>query len=94
MAEDNRTAQVRTSLIYTYGHFWMKAFPSAAPSDVSQFGNCPQRQQLFGVEQPGVSHYVRRLDTLVSPTALRRLQEVGERVAHRLFPRAQMPPRA
>ena len=94
MAEDNRTSQVRTSLIYTYGHFWMKAFPSASPSDLSQFGNCPQRQQLFGVELPGVSHYARRLDTLFSSTPLRRLQEVGGRVAHRLFPRAQTPPRA
>lgn len=94
MAEDNHTPRVRTSLIYTYGHFWMKAFPSASPSDLSQFVDCPQRQQLFGVDLPGVSHYVRRLDALVSPTPLRRLQEVGGRVAHRLFPRAQTPPRA
>lgn len=94
MAEDNRTPEVRTSLIYTYGHFWMKAFPSASPSDLSQFADCPQRQQLFGVELPGVSHYARRLDTLVSPSPLRRLQEIGSRVAHRLFPLAQTPPRA
>jgi len=94
MAEDNRTPHVRTSLIYTYGHFWMKAYPSASPSDLSQFANCPQRQQLFGVELPGVSHYARRLDALVPPTPLRRLQKVAGRVAHRLFPLAQTPPRA
>ena len=94
MAEDNRTPDVRTSLIYTYGHFWMKAFPSASPSDLSQFPGCPQRQQLFGVDLPGVNHYARRLDSLVAPTVLSRLQDVGERVAHHLFPFTQMPPRA
>jgi hypothetical protein len=94
MAEDNRTQRVRTSLIYTYGHFWMKAFPSACPADLAQFSSSPQRQQLFGVDIPGVSHFARRLDTLAPPTPLRRLQALGERVAHRLLPLKQMPPRA
>lgn len=94
MAEDNRSSNVRTSLIYTYGHFWMKAFASAAPSDLTQFADSPQRQQLFGVDLPGVSHFARRLDTLAPPTPLRRLQTVGERIAHRLLPLQQMPPRA
>jgi hypothetical protein len=94
MAEDNLTPHVRTSLIYTYGHFWMKAFPSASPADLTQFSGSPQRQQLFGVEMPGVSHFARRLDTLVPPTPLRRLQKLGERIAHRLLPLEQMPPRA
>lgn len=94
MAEDNRTQCVRTSLIYTYGHFWMKAFASAVPSDLTRFSESPQRQQLFGVEIPGVSHFARRLDTLAPPTPLRRLQTFGERVAHKLFPMDSPPPRA
>lgn len=94
MAEDNRTQRVRTSLIYTYGHFWMKSFPSASPADVSQFADSPQRQQLFGVELPGVSHFNRRLDTLAPPTTLQQVQAFGERVAHRLLPLKQLPPRA
>lgn len=94
MAEDNRTEHVRTSLIYTYGHFWMKAFRSASPTDLSQFADSPQRQQLFGVDIPGVSHFARRLDTLGPPTTLRRLQAFGERIAHRLLPLVEIPPRA
>lgn len=94
MAEDNRTEHIRTSLIYTYGHFWMKAYPSAAPADLARFSDSPQRQQLFGVELPGISHFSRRLDKLAPPTALQRLQETGERIAHRLLPLSRMPPRA
>jgi len=94
MAEDNRTDQVRTSLIYTYGHFWMKAKPSGAPSDLTRFAASPQRQQLFGVDLPGVSHFARRLDWLTPPTAVQRLQNTGERIAHRLLPFKKMPPRA
>lgn len=94
MAEDNRTERVRTSLIYTYGHFWMKAYPSAAPGDLARFAISPQRQQLFGVDLPGVSHFARRLDRLRPPTPLQRLQSTGERIAHRLLPLSKMPPRA
>ena len=94
MAEDNRTPDIRTSLIYTYGHFWMKPYPSAAPTDLTRFSDSPQRQQLFGMELPGVSHFARRLDKLSPPTPLQRLQETGERIAHRLLPFHRMPPRA
>lgn len=94
MAEDNRTRCVRTSLIYTYGHFWMKASTSASPTDRTSFSNSPQRQQLFGVDIPGVSHFARRLDTLTPLTPLRRLQKLGERAATRLFPVDVLPPRA
>lgn len=94
MAEDNRTNRIRTSLIYTYGHFWMKASKSAAPTDLTPFSDSPQRQQLFGVELPGVSHFVRRLDTLAPPTPFQRAQKVGEHIAHRLLPLKQLPPRA
>jgi hypothetical protein len=94
MAEDNRTDRVRTSLIYTYGHFWMKAYPSAAPTDLARFASSPQRQQLFGMDLPGVSHFARRLDPLHPSTPLGRLQSAGERIAHRLLPFTKMPPRA
>ena len=94
MAEDNYTDRVRTSLIYTYGHFWMKAKPSAAPTNLARFAASPQRQQLFGVDLPGVSHFARRLDRIHAPTPLQRLQSAGERIAHRLLPLTRMPPRA
>lgn len=94
MAEDNRTEQVRKSLIYTYGHFWMKAYASAAPSDLAQFAGSPRRQQLFGVDLPGVGHFSRRLDRLESATVTTRLQDLGERIAHRVLPLKRMPPRA
>lgn len=94
MAEDNRTDQVRTSLIYTYGHFWMKSYASATPSAVARLATTPVRKQLFGVELPGVSHFARRLDRLAPSTRLQRLQDKGERIAHRLLPLKRMPPRA
>jgi len=94
MAEDNRSSRVRTSLIYTYGHFWMKAYPDAAPSDLARFAGSAQRQQLFGVEQPGVSHFARRLDTIDPPTPVQRLQDAGERIARRMLPFRNIPPRA
>lgn len=94
MAEDNRTEHVRKSLIYTYAHFWMKAYASAAPSDLAQFADSPSRQQLFGVDIPGVRHFARRLDRLESATVKTRLQVLGERIAHRVLPLKRMPPRA
>jgi phytanoyl-CoA hydroxylase len=94
MAEDNRTDRIRTSLIYTYGHFWMKAYPSAFPADRERFAASPVRQQLFGVDLPGISHFARRLDRLAPPTPLQRLQDTGERIAHRLLPLKRIPPRA
>lgn len=94
MAEDNLTDDVRTSLIYTYGHFWMKPYASAIPADRECFADSPVRQQLFGVELPGVSHFARRLDRLASRTPLQRLQDTGERIAYRLLPLKRMPPRA
>ena len=94
MAENNSTPLVRTSLIYTYGHFWMKPYASALPANRARFADSPQRQQLFHVDAAGVSQYARRLDKLVPPTALQRLQKAGERIARRLLPLEQTPPRA
>lgn len=94
MAEANNTAQVRKSIIYTYGHFWMKAYPSAVPADLSAFAGNPQRQQLFGVDLPGVSYFARRLDRLTPPGPVERLQATGERIVRRLLPPRTLPPQA
>ncbi|MGF6272767.1 phytanoyl-CoA hydroxylase [Massilia sp. UYP11] len=94
MAEANDTDRVRKSLIYTYGHFWMKAFRSAAPSDLARFDGDPQRQQLFGVDLPGVSHFGRRLDRLTPPGMAIRLRRLSEKLLHRLLPADSLPPRA
>ncbi|GAB3373810.1 phytanoyl-CoA dioxygenase family protein [Massilia agri] len=94
MAEANRTNRVRKSIIYTYGHFWMKAYPSASPADLAQFNTNPQRQQLFGVPLTGVAHFARRLDRLAPPTAAQRLTAGCVQVVHRLLPLHSLPPRA
>jgi hypothetical protein len=94
MAEANATPNVRRSIIYTYGHFWMKPYPSAIPSAPGQFAGDPQRQQLFHVDLPGVGHFNRRLDKLDRPDMVERLQGVCERIVHRVLPIKSLPPRA
>lgn len=94
MAEANQTDRVRKSLIYTYGHFWMKAFDSATPSDLSRFDQDPQRQQLFNVDLPGVSHFGRRLDRLAPPGRATRLGRLSEKLVHRLMKIESLPPSA
>jgi len=94
MAEANQTGRVRKSLIYTYGHFWMKAFRSAAPADSARFDGNPQRQQLFNVELPGVSHFGRRLDRIAPPTRWTRARRLSEKFLHRLMTIDVLPPRA
>jgi phytanoyl-CoA hydroxylase len=49
MCLDNSSAHVRKSLIYTYGHFWMKNYPSAVPAHLERVATTPQRKQLFGL---------------------------------------------
>lgn len=94
MAEANETDQVRKSLIYTYGHFWMKAFRSASPFDLARFDGDSQRQQLFNVELPGVSHFGRRLDRLDPPSRTAQLRRLSEKLVHRLLAIDALPPRA
>jgi len=94
MAQANDTPQVRKSIIYTYGHFWMKPHSSAIPADRAVFADNPQRQQLFHVELPDVSHFARRLDRLDPPTVVEKMQATGERIARRLLPLRTLPPRA
>jgi phytanoyl-CoA hydroxylase len=49
MCLDNLSSRTRKSLIYTYGHFWMKNYPSAIPRDLERLATTQQRKQLFGV---------------------------------------------
>lgn len=49
MCLDNSSEYVRKSLIYTYGHFWMKIYPSAVPRDLDVAATTQQRRQLFGL---------------------------------------------
>ncbi len=49
MCMDNRSPYVRKSVIYTYGHFWMKNYPSAVPRDLDRLATTAQRKQLFGL---------------------------------------------
>lgn len=49
MCLDNSSTRVRKSLIYTYGHFWMKNYPSAVPRDLNRLATTQHRKQLFGV---------------------------------------------
>jgi ectoine hydroxylase-related dioxygenase (phytanoyl-CoA dioxygenase family) len=49
MCLDNLSAYVRKSLIYTYGHFWMKVDPSAVPRDLDRLATTHKRKQLFGL---------------------------------------------
>jgi ectoine hydroxylase-related dioxygenase (phytanoyl-CoA dioxygenase family) len=91
MAEPNNTANVRKSIIYTYGHFWMKSYASAKPADLDAFANDPQRQQLFGVEVPGTGLFARRLDRLVPPTPGERLRARCAKIMQRLLPAKTLP---
>lgn len=57
MCLDNRSPSVRKSLIYTYGHFWMKNYPSAVPRDLHRVATSPQRKQLFGLAHRSAVDY-------------------------------------
>jgi phytanoyl-CoA hydroxylase len=94
MAEANLTQQVRKSLIYTYGHFWMKAYASAMPANTACYADNPVRQQLFNVALPGVGHFNRRLDRLAQASTGTRLRALCERFVHRVLPVDSLPPRA
>lgn len=94
MAEANRTDRVRRSLIYSYSHYWMKAYRSAAPVDLRQFDGDPVRQQLFGIDLPGLDQFNRRLDRIEAPSPFTRLRAVSEKIVRRLAPPTTLPPRA
>jgi hypothetical protein len=48
MALDNRSTQVRKSLIYSYSHYWVKGVTSGTPKALDRVALTPQRRQLFG----------------------------------------------
>lgn len=85
MALDNLNAAVRTSLIYAYSHFWLKNYPSAMPSNMSPFIGDRQRMQLFGVADPGINHFDRRLTDGPEKTMSGQLRDAGKRVVKRIL---------
>ena len=58
MCLDNTSQYLRKSLIYTYGHFWMKIYPSAVPRDLERLATTPQRKQLFGLGSGASGDYL------------------------------------
>jgi hypothetical protein len=61
MCLDNRSPHVRKSLIYTYGHFWMKNYASAVPSNLDRTATTAQRKQLFGVNTNTTGDYFNQI---------------------------------
>jgi phytanoyl-CoA hydroxylase len=57
MCLDNLSARNRKSLIYTYGHFWMKNYPSAVPRELDRLATTQQRKQLFGISSVANGDY-------------------------------------
>ena len=57
MCLDNRSPRMRKSLIYTYGHFWMKNYPNAVPRELDRLATTPQRKQLFGLPHRASEDY-------------------------------------
>jgi hypothetical protein len=58
MCLDNSSQYLRKSLIYTYGHFWMKIYPSAVPRDLDRLATTPWRKQLFGLGSGAPGDYL------------------------------------
>lgn len=88
MATDNRSGQVRKSIIYAYSHFWMKNLASGVPCDLERYATTVQRKQLFGVDIEGVQHIDRRLN-IKKPIQLHSsLFKSSKRVLKRILKRA------
>lgn len=87
MALDNSSGEVRKSLIYAYSHFWLKNYSSAAPSDMSPYVSDPQRKQLFGIEENGVSHFDRRLAGTAHGLSKLDLRQSGKQLIKRVLGR-------
>jgi ectoine hydroxylase-related dioxygenase (phytanoyl-CoA dioxygenase family) len=52
-AGNNRSAQVRRLLIYTYGHLWMRMWDEYRPSPaLERWATTPIRRQLLGLADP------------------------------------------
>lgn len=87
MALDNSSGAVRKSLIYAYSHFWLKNYSSGAPSDISPYVSDPQRKQLFGIEENGVSHFDRRLAGTTHGLSKLDLRQSGKQLIKRVLGR-------
>jgi hypothetical protein len=85
MALDNTSTKVRQSLIYAYSHFWLKTYSSGAPADLARFAGNAQRKQLFGVEEPGVGYFDRRLGNTAGSSLGTELRATGMRLAKRML---------
>ena len=88
MATDNRSSQVRKSIIYAYSHYWMKNYASGVPSDLDRYATTAQRKQLFGVDIEGVPHINRRLDGNTPIQMHSTLFNSSKRVLKRILKRA------
>jgi len=87
MALDNTSGKVRQSLIYAYSHFWLKTYPSGAPTDLARFAGNRQRKQLFGIDEPGTGYLDRRLDAGAGASFGTELRDSGKRLVERLLGR-------
>jgi phytanoyl-CoA hydroxylase len=88
MATDNRSGQVRKSIIYAYSHYWMKNYASGVPSDLERYATTEQRKQLFGVDIEGVQHIDRRLGGNTPIPLPSALFNSSKRVMKRILKRA------
>ena len=88
MATDNRSGEVRKSIIYAYSHYWMKNYASGVPSDLERYATTVQRKQLFGVDIEGVPHINRRLDVNAPIQLHSTLFNSSKRVLKRILRRA------
>lgn len=86
MAQDNKTQKVRKSIIYAYSHYWVKQYASAIPHNITRFENSKQRKQLFGVDDPDVPFFDRRLGPNSESNALDSLRSAGKKIARHILP--------
>jgi phytanoyl-CoA hydroxylase len=87
MALDNASQRVRKSIIYAYSHYWVKHYDSAVPSNVARFAHSAQRRQLFNVDDPGVSHFDRRLSLQQPKPRLDTLLSASRRLVQKALPK-------
>ena len=88
MALDNSSDQVRKSIIYAYGHYWMKNYASAVPSDLDRYATTEQRKQLFGVDIEGIPHFNRRLNGNVLAQKANTVYDAGKRILKKILTRS------
>lgn len=93
MALDNKSDTVRKSIIYAYSHYWMKHYGSAVPNDLERFANNKQRKQLFGVDEPGVPHFDRRLGLNKERPTFSTLIAASKRLVKRALPKRSHVPK-